>query len=104
MTLSTVRLEVLICLAFRHRWIPYEGESGVAGGSKVIRWILRCESGCGCSSNEWRDLFGFRLPGTQREYEYTDEYREALALGHSQAEIITEIRLRRRTRATARIA
>lgn len=76
--IKSVRIELLRCIALRHRWIPYEGEAGVAGGARVIRWVLKC-TGCNSAANEWRDLRGFRLPGTQRQYELSDEYRDALA-------------------------
>jgi hypothetical protein len=88
--IKSVRLEMLRCIALRHRWIPYEGEAGVAGGARVIRWVLKCQGGCGSEANEWRDLQGFRLPGTQRQYELSEEYKSALA-AFTQAEAWVEI-------------
>lgn len=67
------------CIAYRrHYWIPTEGEAGVAGGAKVIRWQLSCEH-CDSIAVEWRDMFGARLPGTQRQYDLGSGYKRARA-------------------------
>lgn len=94
--LAALEYEDLLCLALRHRWVPHEGEAGVVGGARVIRWVLKCETGCGCTAFEWRDLHGNRVPGTQRQYQHTDQYKRST--GYSQGEYFTE--LLRRERAT----
>jgi hypothetical protein len=67
------------CIANRrHYWVPVAGESGVVGAARVIRWRLTCQH-CDSTASEWRDLLGYRVPGTQRQYYLGDGYRRALA-------------------------
>jgi hypothetical protein len=92
--LRSIAYEDLICLALRHRWIPYEGRAGVLNGDKIILWDLKCDSGCQCTAQEWRDLFGNRIPGTQRQYSHTDSYKRST--GYTQGEYFAEIQRRQR--------
>jgi hypothetical protein len=92
--LASIRYDDLICLAFRHRWVPTAGEYRILGGARVILWELTCESGCGGKATELRDEQGFRIPGTQRQYRHTDQYSRST--GYSQGEYITEIHERQR--------
>lgn len=97
MSLSSASMEILRCLAYRHYWIPTEGSKGVVGGAPCIQWLLECGGGCQTTATEWRDMFSVRLPGTNRQYQYTKEYRQYT--GYTQAEYITEIRRRLAERA-----
>lgn len=91
--LSHIHTDDLICLALRHRWVPYAGSADViVGGARCRQWVLKCETGCGSEAIEWRDLLDVRLPGTTRQYSLTDRYRASL--GYSQAEYMGELRRR----------
>lgn len=92
MQLLEIDYDDLICLALRHRWIPYEGEAGVVDGKRIIRWRIKCESGCNSRASEWRDLQGVRVPGTQRQYYLTDRYSQST--GYMQSEYFTELHRR----------
>lgn len=93
-SLSDIAYEELLCLAYRHRWVPRAAQAGVVGGTRVWDWELKCETGCGARATEWRDNFGARLPGTSRQYYHTQSYRQAT--GYSQGEYIMELARRQR--------
>lgn len=69
---------ILLCKVFRyHRWIPVAARAGVVDGARVWDWELSCETGCGNRATEWMDDFGYRLPGTKRNYFPTKEWQDA---------------------------
>jgi hypothetical protein len=100
--ISSIHYDDLVCLAYRHRWVPRAGEYRILGGAKVILWELQCDSGCGCKATELRDAEGFRIPGTQRQYQHTNRYKSST--GYTQAEYITEIHHRLSDARSARLA
>lgn len=80
----------LICHALRHRWVPFAGNAGRnVDGARVLEWQLICEKGCGSEAFEWRDLYGNRLPGTQRRYELTESYKKGG--GYTQGEYMSAL-------------
>lgn len=98
MTTTTLDLrycpaELLPCLALRHRWLAHSALARTenVSGARVWDWELRC-TGCDSSATELRDDYDVRLPGTQRQYQLTDEYRKFT--GYTQAEYLHEIRRR----------
>lgn len=91
--LHTIAYGDLLCLALRHRWTPYAGSADViVGGARCRQWVLRCNDGCDSEAIEWRDMRDNRLPGTYRQYNLTDSYRDSL--GYTQAEYLGEFRRR----------
>lgn len=98
MTTTTLDLrycpaELLPCLALRHRWLAHSALARTenVSGARVWDWELRC-TGCDSSATELRDDYDVRLPGTQRQYQLTDEYRKFT--GYTQVEYLYEIRRR----------
>lgn len=92
-SLSSARLEILRCLAFRHSWEALGGLAGVVDGQRCIRWELSCTRDCGTTATEWRDLIGNRIPGTHRQYNYSAEYKQYT--GYAQGEYFNAIADRR---------
>lgn len=91
--LAQISDDDLLCLALRHRWVPHAGSADViVQGARCRQWRLVCEHGCESVAYEWRDMYDARLPGTTRQYELTDRYRDSL--GYTQAEYMGEIRRR----------
>lgn len=81
---------VLLCRVFRyHRWVPVSARAGLVAGARVWDWELICETGCSNRATEWLDDFGFRLPGTRRQYRPTDEWRQSAGFAHN--ELVTEL-------------
>lgn len=93
LSLASIPNELLPCLAFRHRWLAHSAlaRKDNISGARVWDWKLAC-TGCDSFATELRDNYDVRIPGTQRQYEYTDEYKRCT--GYTQPEYIGEIRTR----------
>ncbi len=91
---SQAETELLVCAVFRHRWKLHAGRMAKnVNGARVMDWQLTCES-CGSFATEWRDVYGVRLPGTQRQYDLQLDYRSLLVSGFTHAQMFEELALR----------
>lgn len=91
--LNQIPYDNLLCLALRHRWTPTVGSTDIlVSGSRCRQWTLHCNDGCDSTAIEWRDMSDNRLPGTYRQYQLTDDYKDSL--GYTQSEYLGELRLR----------
>lgn len=91
-TTAAILDDDLLCHAFRtHAWAPTSAQAGVAGGARVWDWELTCAR-CSSRATEWRDNYDVRLPGTQRQYQLTESYKQGT--GYEQGEYWAEIRRR----------
>lgn len=79
MNLQSIKYEILLCRAFGHRWIPYEGEYVIIGGAKAIQWQLRCDNACQSTASEMRYRDGERVEGSygRRKYKVSEQYRSS---------------------------
>jgi hypothetical protein len=89
---------ILLCRVFRyHRWVPVAARAGLVAGARVWDWELRCETGCGNKATEWIDDFGFRVPGTKRQYTPSEAWH--YSAGYDNHEYVAEY-IRRQVEAT----